>query len=348
MTAAPVHCQRRYTRLWAVVAALCVLACVVAVASTTAAAAVGPTPLVSSEFRCQKSFESVQTFADVAATAKERNCNFHFFSVRAASVGLTCERDSCGGGLLDSCNVTLTVEADVPADVSARLASRSGSEAEYSAMAGGNGGGGGGQPRGGGGSWLGGRLLDTDDLWRYELELRPVGGAGGPTVRYRGFDSQGYSLCCDGMADHAAHCQWTDLQAGDNDLVGEDSEATEEVDEGAPRQRQLLACPLPMPSGVTVPKAGTGFTVRVARPLPSTAADGAWEALLELYRLRSTYGGGGAAAEREVLGRVLVPFALDTARLLSGGHVAVVDNADCDAAPSGALVDVSGAEGGDL
>lgn len=159
---------------------------------------------------------------------------------------------------------------------------------------------------------------------RYTLELRAVNVS---TVNYKGFDHNGYSVCC-ALLDEA-HCEWSNDSDGDppkptSAAVGEaeqNSQSANTTVDNEPdptvtathRKRVLrsIACPLYASEAVpaagntaTDPKAAAVVSLSgsVRRPL-HTLASKTWEARLIFY-LRG-----------EVVGRLSIPFQVTEADL---------------------------------
>lgn len=325
----------------------------IVVACYTATVADAVQPFVSTQFRCQRPFSVMQTFGHVAKAAKETNCDFGFFTVQDAMTEVICSAKERADEDGLQCTVTARLTMQKSTDAESLFAERAGSAEDYFTRPSGN------EKvrraapskvkRGGGGGGLGMRT-EKHDPWRYTVQLRAKNDS---TVEYKGFDGDGFSMCCHMISE--GECPWMQAQLGDNDI---------EADEAAVKHTRLLrSCPLPLeePGGrrnggksrgnaATAPTASTPrsattqdlFHGVVTKPLHRWVS-GPWEVRVEMWRKRAAYevstessreesppsssakeeGNAEEPADREVLGRVVIALDLDAEALWAGGHVAL-------------------------
>nr|CCC93298.1 conserved hypothetical protein [Trypanosoma congolense IL3000] len=126
------------------------------------------------------------------------------------------------------------------------------------------------------------------DAYRFSLRLRALNKS---VIHYKGFDGNGYSMCCSLI--EGAACRWEeDCGAGKN--VNVDC-----LKGPVPKEPLVVSCPLYNRQGEG---GDANFQGRFTNPLHRSAV-GWWEARLEFWRV-------GGTSDREVLGRLLVPFRL--------------------------------------
>ncbi|KPI84102.1 hypothetical protein ABL78_6839 [Leptomonas seymouri] len=231
-------------------------------ASSHAAAAVPS----SNAFRCLRPFSAMDSFATVAKEDASQNCNFHYFTVTAASAELSCVTTADGipsasldardgfkndeAGASASCNVTVRWTMQRAGNVVEMLQRQVGTDEDYfmrqtaestasSATSS--------HPRTSpsqpdGAAAVAPFFTEDSDIWRYAISLRAKGDS---TVQYKGFNNGGgYSMCCDCIAE--GECAWLAAEQGDNDLA-----VDEEVNPSFSlhQHRMLWGCPLPFPEG---------------------------------------------------------------------------------------------------
>ncbi|RNF24463.1 uncharacterized protein Tco025E_02526 [Trypanosoma conorhini] len=228
-------------------------------------------------FRCMRPFASLPRFSPANMDAAE-NCKFGSLRVINATARTQCLREDAARGASTAsegekppptCSVTLHLtfqtvgdEVDRPVGVS---------------------------------SVAGHRPAVGGEAYRFSLRLRAFNDS---VVEYKGFDQNGYSMCCDLI--QGAECAWAG--EGGSSAAAHSPAVTQEGDGGstpdAPRRREavIVSCPLRSP---VVP--GVVFRGVVRKPLHRLLLT-EWEARLEFWR--------GRREERETLGRVLVPFRL--------------------------------------
>ncbi|KEG13224.1 hypothetical protein DQ04_01141100 [Trypanosoma grayi] len=168
-----------------------------------------------------------------------------------------------------------------------------------------------------------------NDTYRFSLQLRAFRDS---VVHYKGFDQNGYSMCCNFI--QGAECSWEGRQQG------EDARLKEGAGGGVSgistrKEPRIVSCPLY--HGVA---RGSTFHGVVTKPLHRLAIT-EWEARLEFWR--------GVQQDRELLGRLLLPFRL-TEDDVSSLNDAVAAISLTDGHASGALVatenkEVEGAHG---
>lgn len=317
MTFAPRHRRQMWLVLLGVVAALWSSAS--PVAATPTAADPLAAPLAYSLFHCQRPFAALASMSQLSKEQKRSNCDFTYFIVSKAGVVIDCEAPAPSSPAL-VCNVTARVTFSVPWDLQRRLAVQMGTVVDYvnvrrvPAT----------QPpryackKQDTNGLDGDPLLAEDDAWRYSLNLRAKGNS---TVSYKGFDGEGYSVCCEGMQE--SHCAWETATRAD----------------GTTTSIMVLGdCPLP-----TIPQRTEEAESTVSREAHFVVhrplhrfVEGPWVLQLQLWRRRPAYLPVGTTApvedsnseptedHRETLGRVNIPFHITASDLWASGHVRVV------------------------
>jgi hypothetical protein len=134
------------------------------------------------------------------------------------------------------------------------------------------------------------KLKDFSDSARYTLELRSVNDS---TINYKGFDGNGYSLCCAFIDD--SRCEW--VEEADAHLPHEDvSVAKPKRQRLKPKECSVFTAPT---FGEADQEQGSSPVIKghVEKPL-HTYSVGHWEAKLTFWR------------DQEIVGKLSIPFQL--------------------------------------
>lgn len=280
-----------------------------------------------SHFRCQRPLSAMSAFSDVAKTPKELNCDFGYFSVLDASVGLLCEEGEeeargDGDGAGPTCNASLRVRFRRHADAAQRFVAHTGTSEDLFAVADCNASSAvkaqaATEPESD--AWV----YRKSDPWRFSVKLRSTTHAS--TVHYKG--DNGYSMCCDAL--EGASCAWENATAVDR----QDTEGGEAETEALPPLRQVIErCPLPLAGQregevmlqplTAEDDDGEVFTAVITKPL-HRLYEGKWEMHMDMWRQRAVFtsGDGAQGAEGEQLGRIILPFELNLQQLRAGGFM---------------------------
>ncbi|CCW70355.1 unnamed protein product [Phytomonas sp. Hart1] len=266
-------------------------------------------------FRCQRPFSTMSSLKRIGDSEAHGNCDFHYFQIENASTRVHCEiltpPQSSGERVEEplTCNVEFNIVARLAKDASERFEQSVGNLKRYPVMA-----------TSASAAQTG--LLDSEDPWRYTFELRSTLERG-TAITYKGYNSQGYSLCCSAIQE--AKCEW--VYREEDGLSVDSTESLDDVaNEQITAQQVLSDCSLPLPdfgggNGSTLsstysPLECGVFHIKVTRTLHRYIL-GPWEARLELWRQRASFAAEGKERDRtpsgidpEVLGRVIVPFEL--------------------------------------
>lgn len=291
-----------------------------AVLSTFASASLEGQRDKYASFRCQKPLaslakENAGLKAKSLEAIKSNNCDFSYFSIQNASVSVLCE---------PSDEKIAESSVDTPADVTCRatVALDMNLSPEFSLLL---------QHQQQGSAVRQGDVDEHRDIWRYSLALFHTAEKGG--VHYKGYQQNGYSVCCDLLRqpgsfsvsrnDPASFCTWR------------------LADEAREFDQRVLSpdCPAPqVPLTNAEKKAREGssqhFSGVITKPLPFYVG-GEWLAKVQLWRTRE--GALDRAASKweeevemvneesssktmrftedeenvEWLGRVVIPFQVD-------------------------------------
>ncbi|KAG8341842.1 hypothetical protein TRVL_07333 [Trypanosoma vivax] len=240
-------------------------------------------PVASAKrFRCLRSFSSLPRLTSTAIKSMS-SCNFTAFEVLNANARTSCKATASQDNGARSASVTL---CSVTVNVVLRLPSGSRRE-----------------------------LVTTSDEYRYSFHLRALNNS---MVHYRGFNKNGFSLCCNFL--QGTRCSW---EATHNASVRNESRQrhggapskneSEVADVNAtatpPGEPAVLSCPMYTKSSRHEYVNGT-----VTKPLHQLVS-GSWEVRVEFWHY--------ANAERTGLGRVLLPFHLHKHEILSSSRSAV-------------------------
>lgn len=280
--------------------------------------------VVSTHFRCQKPLSAFNSVTGrQQKTTGSSGCDFTYFRVTDASVNVHCGSSSSavttlerepsssgvqvdqaaeqeaettnGGGKQQGCRVTVQLELQLSPDLPLLLeyqymemsrncsySSRDGNTTATAAAA---------------------SLLEEDqDIWRYSIALSHTGASDKGEIHYKGYDHNGYSMCCDFIPSPSAaldssssssYCFW--------------QPASGDVHRYARRVLLPDICPLPQTPDVaaerariipsvassSTKKAALGTTQnpfprvfgQVTKPLPALLP-GEWRAKVQLWRTR--------------------------------------------------------------
>ncbi|ORC84197.1 uncharacterized protein TM35_000481580 [Trypanosoma theileri] len=239
--------------------------------TTTETAALTP-------FRCMRPFGSLSRFSPSAMNAAE-NCKFGSFRILNASAVLNCTHaKSTTMSNIDG-QSTQAEENDkmlVPGcNAVIRIVFKMEEENKFGTTESNNG-------------------LVENDIYRFSLQLRAFNDS---VVHYKGFDQNGYSMCCDLIQE--GECVWEKngnlSQTEGKENISKNTETSEITT--PQREPVVVSCPL---YNKKIAK-GNVFHGSLIKPLHRLAVT-EWEARLEFWR--------GVKNEREVLGRLLLPFKL--------------------------------------
>jgi hypothetical protein len=152
------------------------------------------------------------------------------------------------------------------------------------------------------------------DAMRYTIELKAVGSS---TVRYKGFDDEGYSVCCSMLKNNhnsvetTEICEWVNQSSSSSSQVDAQNEEQNETETKVLKVQKLTSktsCPLNNDADYNV-RIIDGRRVfknlihgQVERPLHRKIF-GKWEARIEFYRDTTAQG----------VGRLVIPFELSAA-----------------------------------
>eukprot|EP00796_Vickermania_ingenoplastis_P010080 gene10080-7050_t len=236
---------------------------------------------VSSSMRCQRPLSAFQGLEEEAAIAAKGNtCDFTYFSVTDAHVHIQCgnseeykpnpsetvsvagaeARPQLGeGGGRMSCSVSVSLDLHPAANLALLLQHQFAGDSKSN------------EPIEKSEEW---------DKWRFSVALSHAGSG---EIHYKGFDHNGYSMCCDllkssGTAAPGTYCSWTHKTNPDKDV------------------RMLEKCPLPQSLTEVVNAKNVAIsplTGVITKPLP-VLAPGQWLAKIRMWRVRS-----GAWTEKE-------------------------------------------------
>lgn len=289
--------------------------------------------LLKSKFRCQKPLSEFGT--------KREPCDYTYFTLRDAQVALRCVNaahhhqeynsssaevraeaggtTTAGGGLKEAlllgtesfdaegseraCHAVISLNMEVDDRQALQLYYQLGSNEAVDIP-----------PR-----FPAETVQDTEDRWRFSMALSFAGGE----VDYKGYNHNGFSLCCDMLQSPVAH--GTTETPSPNCFWKSDEEG-----EGRTRLLVSNSCPLPQTAQQAKQQAGGNvvrkFSGSVAKPLPFLSG-GVWRAKLRLWRVRGdatsvpgpndTSGVGFMDDEEkvEVLGRLVVDFVVSNESL---------------------------------
>ncbi|EAN77501.1 hypothetical protein, conserved [Trypanosoma brucei brucei TREU927] len=149
---------------------------------------------------------------------------------------------------------------------------------------------------------------DAADVYRYSLQLRAINNS---VVHYKGFDQNGYGLCCSFI--EGAKCTWEERETSGVQEAKQEVNATTSQ---APTVKEPAVVSCPLHHGEEEHIAFRGSTVK---PLHRLVV-GNWEARLEFWR--------GGPSNREVLGRLLVPFRLTDENIAQGNNNTITERSD--------------------
>ncbi|RNF08491.1 hypothetical protein TraAM80_02717 [Trypanosoma rangeli] len=228
-------------------------------------------------FRCMRPFGSLPRFSPANMDAAE-NCKFGLLRVINATARTRCVRDDAARGastasnndkMPPTCSVTLNVTFQAE-----------GNEA-YHAV--------------GVSSVAGHEEAFGGEAYRFSLRLRAFNDS---VVEYKGFDQNGYSMCCNFI--QSAECSWDEERKSSGtphySASPQEDNGGNAPDASRRREAMVVSCPIHsqvVPGGV--------FHGVITKPLHRLVVT-EWEARLEFWR--------GQRQERVMLGRVLLPFRL--------------------------------------
>ncbi|KAH9597695.1 hypothetical protein LSM04_007688 [Trypanosoma melophagium] len=259
--------------------------CLVADATTTTTTTNLSEKAALTPFRCMRPFASLPRFSPSVMNAAE-NCKFGPFRIVNASAVPNCTRvgsppimrtsdgQSSQGEhndkmLLPGCNAVIRIVL--------KMEDENGFKSSQS------------------------KDLVENDIYRFALHLRAFNDS---VVHYKGFDQNGYSMCCDLLQE--AECVWKKngnfSQSKGQENSSENTSTSEKIEakiETATIQRELVVVSCPLYNNKI--SQGGIFHGSLIKPLHRLAVTG-WEARLEFWR--------GVKNEKEILGRLLLPFRL--------------------------------------
>lgn len=167
-----------------------------------------------------------------------------------------------------------------------------------------------------------GESLDEEwDYWRYSIALLAPTSAGGGEIHYKGFDENGYSMCCDFLqppfsspysgvqggeeesrpaspTPSSSYCHWIQTNPPSDDEPQEEGAGNRTTS----RRVLLPTCPLPQTATATTAWRRNSRVIRgkIVKPLPSLA-EGEWRAKVRMWRVRRGAWSDQKAKQRRTL-----------------------------------------------